>query len=51
MKQITITTLFTVYDSIPDLEIDIQNLMKEAIVVRKKHTLLIQSLKLAQRYF
>jgi cytidine deaminase len=36
MKQITITTLFTVYDSIPDLEIDIQNLMKEAIVVRKK---------------
>jgi cytidine deaminase len=35
MKQITITTQFTVYDSIPDLGIDIQNLMKEAIVVRK----------------
>ncbi len=36
MKQITITTKFTVYDSILDLEIDIQNLMREAIVVRKK---------------
>jgi cytidine deaminase len=35
MKQITITTQFTVYDSIPDLGIDIQNLMKEAIAVRK----------------
>jgi cytidine deaminase len=35
MKQITITTQFTVFDSIPDLAIDIQNLMKEAIAVRK----------------
>jgi cytidine deaminase len=36
MKQIIVTTQFTVYDSIPDLAIDIQNLMKEAIAVRKK---------------
>ena len=35
MKQITITTQFTVFDSISDLAIDIQNLMKKAIVVRK----------------
>jgi cytidine deaminase len=36
MKEISITTQFSVFDSIEELPIDIQNLMKQAITVRKK---------------
>ena len=35
MKNITITTVFSVFDSIQELPIDIQNLMKQAIAIRK----------------
>lgn len=36
MKEISITTQFSVFDSIQELPIDIQNLMEQAITVRKK---------------
>lgn len=36
MKEISITTQFSVFDSIEELPIDIQNLMEQAITVRKK---------------
>ncbi|MDD5150342.1 MAG: cytidine deaminase [Flavobacterium sp.] len=36
MKEITITTQFSVFDSIQELPNDIQNLMLQAIAVRKK---------------
>jgi cytidine deaminase len=36
MKEIAITSKFSVYDTIPDLPLDIQNLMTQAIDVRKK---------------
>lgn len=36
MKEISITTQFSVFDSIEELPIDIQNLMEQAIAVRKK---------------
>jgi cytidine deaminase len=36
MKEISITTQFSVFDSIEELPIDIQNLMEQAISVRKK---------------
>lgn len=36
MKEISITTQFYVFDSIEELPIDIQNLMEQAIAVRKK---------------
>ncbi len=36
MKDIIITTQFSVFDSIPELPIDIQNLMEQAIEIRKK---------------
>lgn len=35
MKEITFTSSFSVFDSIPELPQDIQNLMKQAIAVRK----------------
>ena len=35
MKEITITTQFKVFDSIEDLPNDIQNLMEQAVAVRK----------------
>lgn len=35
MKEISITTLFSVFDSIQELPHDIQNLMEQAIAVRK----------------
>lgn len=35
MKDIIITTLFSVFDSIQELPLDIQNLMEEAVSVRK----------------
>ena len=36
MKEITITTQFTVFDSIKDLPKDVHNLMEEAVTIRKK---------------
>lgn len=36
MKEISITTQFSVFDSIEELPIDIRNLMEQAITVRKK---------------
>ena len=36
MKEISITTQFSVFDSIPDLPTDIQSLMEQAVAVRKK---------------
>jgi cytidine deaminase len=36
MKEIAITSKFSVYDTIPDLPLDIQNLMTQAVDVRKK---------------
>ncbi|UQD56004.1 cytidine deaminase [Flavobacterium sp. K5-23] len=36
MKEISITSKFSVYDTIPDLPLDIQNLMEQAVDVRKK---------------
>jgi cytidine deaminase len=36
MKEISITSQFSVFDSIEELPIDIQNLMEQAITVRKK---------------
>ena len=36
MKEISITTQFSVFDSIEELPIDIQNLMNQAITIRKK---------------
>ena len=36
MKEISITTQFSVFDSIEELPNDIQNLMEQAITVRKK---------------
>ena len=36
MKEISITTQFSVFDSIEELPIDIQNLMEQAVAVRKK---------------
>ena len=36
MKNITITTQFSVYDSVQELPIDIQNLMEQAVAIRKK---------------
>lgn len=35
MKDITITTQFSVFDSIQELPLDIQNLMAEAVAIRK----------------
>jgi cytidine deaminase len=35
MKEITITTRFSVYDAVQDLPTDIQNLMEQAVAVRK----------------
>lgn len=35
MKNITITTQFSVFDSIQELPLDIQNLMAEAVAIRK----------------
>lgn len=35
MKNITITTQFSVFDSVQELPIDIQNLMEQAIAIRK----------------
>jgi len=35
MKNITITTQFSVFDSVQELPIDIQNLMEQAVAVRK----------------
>ena len=35
MKEISITTQFSVFDSIPDLPTDIQSLMEQAVAVRK----------------
>ena len=35
MKNITITTVFSVFDSIQELPIDIQNLMEQAVAIRK----------------
>lgn len=36
MKKITITTDFDVFDTVQELPKDIQNLMQEAVVIRKK---------------
>ena len=36
MKDITITTQFSVFDSIQELPADVQNLMEQAVVIRKK---------------
>ena len=36
MKEISITSQFTVFDSIEELTTDIQNLMEQAVAVRKK---------------
>ncbi|MBP6759368.1 MAG: cytidine deaminase, partial [Flavobacterium sp.] len=36
MKDIIITTQFSVFDSIQELPLDIQNLMEQAVAVRKK---------------
>ncbi|MBG6110003.1 cytidine deaminase [Flavobacterium sp. CG_23.5] len=36
MKEITITTQFTVFDSINDLPKDVHSLMEEAVAIRKK---------------
>ena len=36
MKEISITTQFSVFDSIQELPIDIQSLMEQAVAVRKK---------------
>ena len=36
MKNITITTQFSVYDSVQELPVDIQNLMEQAVAIRKK---------------
>ncbi|SHG25465.1 cytidine deaminase [Flavobacterium fluvii] len=36
MKDITITTQFSVFDSIQELPADVQNLMEQAVAVRKK---------------
>lgn len=36
MKEINITTQFTVFDSIKDLPNDVLNLMEEAVAIRKK---------------
>ena len=36
MKEITITTKFTVFDSVEDLPDDIFSLMEQAIIIRKK---------------
>jgi cytidine deaminase len=36
MKKITITTDFDVFDTIQELPKDIQNLMQEAVIIRKK---------------
>lgn len=36
MKEITITTQFTIFDSIEDLPDDIFSLMEQAIIIRKK---------------
>jgi cytidine deaminase len=36
MKEITITTKFTAYDSVSELPADIQSLMEQAIEIRKK---------------
>lgn len=35
MKNITITTQFSVFDSIQELPLDVQNLMAEAVAIRK----------------
>lgn len=35
MKDITITTQFSVFDSIQELPLDVQNLMAEAVAIRK----------------
>jgi cytidine deaminase len=35
MKEISITSQFSVYDTIPELPLDIQNLMEQAVAVRK----------------
>lgn len=36
MKNISITTQFSVFDSIQELPLDVQNLMAEAVAIRKK---------------
>lgn len=36
MKEISITTQFSVFDSIQELPIDIQSLMEQAVAIRKK---------------
>lgn len=36
MKEISITTQFSVFDSIEELPIDVQNLMEQAVAMRKK---------------
>ena len=36
MKEISITTQFSVFDSTEELPIDIQNLMEQAVAIRKK---------------
>jgi cytidine deaminase len=36
MKEISITTQFSVFDSVQELPIDIQNLMEQAVAMRKK---------------
>jgi cytidine deaminase len=42
MKKITITTQFTAYKEVNELPDDIQNIMKQAIAVRKMLTLLLK---------
>jgi len=43
MKEISFTTQFLEFEHLTDLPIDVQQLMDQAIEIRKKHTHRIQS--------
>ena len=51
MKEISITSSFTIYDNIDELPQDIQDLMSEAVEIRKKRMLRILNLKLEPLYY
>ncbi len=51
MKNISITTQFSVFDSIQELPLDVQNLMAEAVAIRKTAYAPTPTLGLAQRSY